>query len=62
MAFLFPLIGTVAGAAGGFAIGQMIRAGYGGEVFDMRLPVLLVGAVSGYFVGRIIAKLSATEE
>ncbi len=60
MSFLFPLIGAVAGAAGGFTLGEMVRAGYGGAVFDMRLPILLVGAVIGYFIGRLIAKISSS--
>ncbi len=62
MSFIFPLIGAVVGAAGGFTLGEMVRAGYGGAVFDMRLPILLVGAVLGYFVGRLIAGKSSHNE
>lgn len=54
MAFLFPLIGAVAGAAGGFAVGEMMRVGYEGSSFDVRFLTLMVGAIIGYFGGRMM--------
>lgn len=59
MTFLLPLIGAVAGAAGGFAIGEMVRVGVDGSAFDVRFLTLMFGAIIGYFGGRVIAGRSS---
>jgi len=55
MSFLVPLIGAVAGAVAGFYLGEMVHAGYAGIAIDMRYPLLAVGTLLGYFIGRMVA-------
>jgi len=59
MTLLLPLIGAIVGAAGGFAIGEMMQIGIGGSAFDARFLTMMIGAIIGYFGGRIFAGRSA---
>lgn len=54
MAFLLPLLGALVGLIAGFSLGDMVKAGYGGMAIDMRYPLMAVGALIGYFIGRMI--------
>ena len=56
MSFLIPLIGAVIGAVAGFSLGGIVHAGYGGIAVDMRYPLLAVGILLGYFIGRMVAR------
>ncbi len=54
MHFLVPFLVALVGIVLGYSLGDMVKAGYGGMAIDMRYPLMAVGALIGYFIGRMI--------